>query len=163
MAAIIDTFGLWRLKFGEDKSLLLLLASQALQGLDAAAAAASTSWRVGVHMPLQKDEDIQQHAEKLTAELQGKVGMWKTVDLVIAVGSSAQSSDGCKGKCAIVRQLCPQFACLVLARTAGSSAACNALYAVLMLCSLFCRAMQLPALVACCKLCSVTTGCGQRA
>lgn len=72
LAAVVDVFGLWRLKFGEDSSLLSMLAFQAIDESDSAgglkglhAQTTGSSWRVGVHQPVQHDEDIVEHARHL--------------------------------------------------------------------------------------------------
>lgn len=75
LAAILDVFGLWRHKHGEDSSLLMLLASQALKRTSVGAAdsghAGTASWRVGVHQPVKTDL-IAQHAAQLAGD--DKVG-----------------------------------------------------------------------------------------
>jgi hypothetical protein len=73
LAAVVDVFGRWRQQFGEDDSLLALLASQIMD--DAAdlrsksgKAGNGASWRVGVHLPVKGDREICEHATALAAE-----------------------------------------------------------------------------------------------
>lgn len=72
LAAVIDVFGLWRHTYGEDNSLLALLAHQALGHSNCAPAAGSShtgsvSWRVGIHQPVTEEGLIAQHAAKLAS------------------------------------------------------------------------------------------------
>lgn len=68
LAAFIDIFGQWRLKYGEDSSLLSMLAFYALHdadhqgGISLETDSMGRAWRVGVHLPLQDDEEILEHA-----------------------------------------------------------------------------------------------------
>jgi hypothetical protein len=61
-------FGRWRHQFGEDDSLLALLATHAMDevsglGVNSGGkAAAGASWRVGVHLPVKGDTEIIEHA-----------------------------------------------------------------------------------------------------
>lgn len=72
LAAIVDVFGLWRNKYGDDSSLLAMLAFQAMRNASSADANAggashggAESWRVGIHLPIKDDDSIVQHAAKL--------------------------------------------------------------------------------------------------
>jgi hypothetical protein len=72
LAAVVDVFGRWRHQFGEDDSLLALLAAQAMDdaadaGINAGKAGCA-SWRVGVHLPVKGDTEIAEHAASLAAD-----------------------------------------------------------------------------------------------
>jgi hypothetical protein len=83
LAAAVDVFGRWRHQFGEDESLLALLAVQTVEeaaaqrdslGAGGRATAAGSAWRVGVHLPVKNDSDIAQHAAAIAdAQDGGKV------------------------------------------------------------------------------------------
>jgi hypothetical protein len=71
LAATIDIFGRWQQQFGEDGTLLALLAAQVLEeaagqgdslGAGGKATAAGCVWRVGIHLPVKSDNDIVKHA-----------------------------------------------------------------------------------------------------
>lgn len=76
LASVIDAFGYWRHQFGEDQSLLTLLALQAMQSgkgdMHGSHQVAGASWRVGVHMPVKADGDISAHAAQVAAEGRNK-------------------------------------------------------------------------------------------
>jgi hypothetical protein len=84
LAAAVDEFGHWRHQLGEDDSLLALLAAQALEeaqgeglGAGGKATAGGCAWRVGVHLPVKSDADIEQHAAAMAEGNKGsKVGAW---------------------------------------------------------------------------------------
>jgi hypothetical protein len=63
LAAAVDVFGQWIHQFGDDETLLALLAQQCIDGAACGNdQAAGSSWRVGVHLPVKSDADIEQHA-----------------------------------------------------------------------------------------------------
>lgn len=87
LAAAVNVFGLWRRQFGEDGSLLALLAAQAMEqqagGVSSSSGSstgnvagsrqalgvgvgAGASWRMAVHLPV-KDSEILEHAAHLEA------------------------------------------------------------------------------------------------
>jgi hypothetical protein len=72
LSAALDVFGHWRHHFGEDGSLLTLLAehtmNDAVQGGGSSSTAAGPSWRVGVHLPVKNDADIAAHAAVMAAD-----------------------------------------------------------------------------------------------
>ncbi|WIA34679.1 hypothetical protein OEZ86_012993 [Tetradesmus obliquus] len=75
LAAALDVFGHWRHHFGEDGSLLALLAEHSMDeesvqgsGSGGRSSAVGPSWRVGVHLPVKSDDDIAAHAALMATD-----------------------------------------------------------------------------------------------
>lgn len=78
VASIVDVFGYWRNQFGSDASLYTLLAVKSMQDAlpatnNSSHRAIGTSWRVGVHIPVKRDEDIAAEAAEMASRAQKEV------------------------------------------------------------------------------------------
>ena len=78
VASIVDVFGYWRNQFGGDGSLFTLLAFDSMKEAlpttsNGSHRVTGTSWRVGVHVPVKRDEDIASAAAEAASRLQKEV------------------------------------------------------------------------------------------
>lgn len=111
LAAALDVFGHWRHHFGEDGSLLALLAEHSMDeesvqgsGSGGRSSAVGPSWRVGVHLPVKSDDDIAAHAALMATDthLGAQVGCKR---------HRRQSTNRCKGEQHVIQLCLPAVHC----------------------------------------------------